>query len=183
MTCLSMIRTDIARLAPSVAGAVVTPPGYYPTDLRSAYSLPAPASGAGSGITVAIVDAYDLASAATDLAAYRSQFGLSACTVANNCFRKVDQNGGTHYPGPDPQAQWGIETALDIEMVSAICPNCHILLVEADTPNTDDLGTAVNTAVRLGASTASTSTILAWRSRSAAATKASACNSRRHRPT
>jgi subtilase family serine protease len=36
-------------------------------------------------------------------------------------------------------------------MVSAICPLCHIILVEAKTPSTANLGTAVNTAVSLGA--------------------------------
>jgi subtilase family serine protease len=40
---------------------------------------------------------------------------------------------------------------LDLEMVSAICPNCHILLVEASSPTTANLGTAVNTAVAQGA--------------------------------
>ena len=155
MSCLSLIRTDIAPLARGAVGAFLSPSGYNPTDLRSAYTLPAPGSGAGSGITVAIVDAYDLATAEADLAVYRSQFGLSACTTANQCFRKVDQNGGTSYPPTN--AGWGTETALDIEMVSAICPNCHILLVEADSSFTNDLGTAVNTAVTLGASVVSNS--------------------------
>jgi subtilase family serine protease len=36
-------------------------------------------------------------------------------------------------------------------MVSAITPNAHIILVEADQATMDDLGTAVNTAVSLGA--------------------------------
>ena len=48
--------------------------------------------------TVAIVDAYDDPNAESDLAAYRSQYGLAACTTANGCFRKVNQNGGTSYP-------------------------------------------------------------------------------------
>jgi subtilase family serine protease len=36
-------------------------------------------------------------------------------------------------------------------MVSAICPLCHIILVEATSASTNNLGTAVNTAVSLGA--------------------------------
>ena len=36
-------------------------------------------------------------------------------------------------------------------MVSAICPNCNILLVEATTASTANLGTAVNRAVTMGA--------------------------------
>ena len=154
MSCLSLVRTDLAPLAKAAVGQLVSPSGYYPSDLQSAYALPAPATGAGSGITVAIVDAGDLATAESDLAAYRSQFGLSACTTANHCFKKVDESGGTSYP---PDAGWGVEIALDIEMVSAVCPNCHILLVEATIPNVDHLGTAVDTAVRLGASAVSNS--------------------------
>jgi subtilase family serine protease len=46
---------------------------------------------------------------------------------------------------------------LDIEMVSAICPNCHILLVEGSSPTTANLGTAVNTAVAQGAVSVSNS--------------------------
>ena len=155
VSCLALIRTDLAAQARTLVGSSVSPSGYYPTDLRSAYALPAPASGAGTGITVAIVDAYDLTTAAGDLAAYRTQFGLSACTTASGCFRKVDQDGGISYPGTD--SGWGLETALDIEMVSAVCPNCHILLVEATSSSIDDMGTAVNTAVRLGATVVSNS--------------------------
>jgi subtilase family serine protease len=36
-------------------------------------------------------------------------------------------------------------------MVSAICPNCHILVVEANSSSFADLGTAANEAVTLGA--------------------------------
>jgi hypothetical protein len=100
-------------------------------------------------MTVAVVDAGDLPSAEADLAAYRSQFSLPPCTTANGCFRKVDQRGGTAYPAP--VSGWGLEIALDIDMVSAACPNCNILLVEADSVYFGDLGTAVNAAVTMGA--------------------------------
>jgi subtilase family serine protease len=123
------------------------PQGLNPADLQSAYKLPS--STAGAGKTVAIVDAYDDPNAEQDLAVYRQQFGLPPCTTANGCFKKVDQNGGTNYPQPD--SGWAGEIALDLDMVSAICPNCHILLVEADSAYMEDLGASVNTAVRLGA--------------------------------
>jgi len=94
--CASLRRTDMAAVPASQPGtapdgigaapAVVN--GYGPLDLRSAYGLP---SSGGSGRIVAIVDAFDLATAAADLAIYRAQFGLPACTVASGCFRKVDQ--------------------------------------------------------------------------------------------
>ncbi|WP_126603148.1 S53 family peptidase [Dictyobacter aurantiacus] len=130
-----------------------SPSGLNPTDLQSAYKLPS--STAGSGQTVAIVDAYNDPNAESDLAVYRSQFGLPACTTANGCFRKVDQNGGTKYPRGN--SGWAEEISLDLDMVSAICPNCHILLVEASSSSFTNLGTGVNTAVNLGANTISNS--------------------------
>jgi subtilase family serine protease len=129
------------------------PSGYNPADLQSAYKLPS--STAGSGQTVAIVDAYNDPNAESDLGVYRSKFGLSPCTTANGCFRKVDQNGGTSYPRGD--TGWAEEISLDLDMVSAVCPNCHILLVEAKTNSFANLATAVDTAARLGAKAISNS--------------------------
>lgn len=130
-----------------------SPSGLNPADLQSAYNLPS--STAGSGQTIAIVDAYDDPNAEADLGVYRSQFGLSACTTANGCFRKVDQNGGTKYPRAN--GGWAQEISLDLDMVSAICPNCHILLVEASSSSLTNLGTAVNEAAALGANAISNS--------------------------
>ena len=146
MHCNAMIRTDTAASTGVLPN--VTPSGYGPADLQSAYVLPS--GSGGSGQTVAIVDAQDLPTAESDLATYRSQYGLPACTTANGCFRKVNQNGQSS-PLPAPDAGWGSEIALDIDMVSAVCPNCHILLVEANSATISNLGTAVNTAVSLGA--------------------------------
>jgi hypothetical protein len=129
-----------------------TPPGLVPADLRSAYGL---AAGGGSGATVAIVDAYDMPYAEEDLAVFRAQFGMAPCTTANGCFRKVDQRGGMSYPAPD--FGWGSEIDLDLQMVSAICPNCKLLLVEAYSPMISDLGQAEDTAANLGASVISNS--------------------------
>jgi subtilase family serine protease len=129
------------------------PVGYGPSDLQSAYSLPS--STRGSHETVAVVDGYDDPSAEHDLGVYRAQFGLSACTTANGCFRKVDQTGGVDYPQPD--GGWSQEISLDLDMVSAICPNCHILLVEATTTSMANLGAAEDTAVALGANAVSNS--------------------------
>ncbi|MFE5581630.1 putative Ig domain-containing protein [Kitasatospora sp. NPDC056531] len=144
MACLALARTDIAQQATPAPD--ITPSGYGPSDLASAYNLPA---SAGSGATVAIVDAQDDPNAESDLAAYRSQYGLPACTTANGCFKKVDQRGGTSYPTAD--SGWAGEISLDVDMVSAVCPNCHILLVESDDANMGNLGAAVNTAVSMGA--------------------------------
>ena len=122
------------------------PTGFGPSDIQSAYNL---GGNPGSGQTVAIVDAYDDPNAESDLATYRSQWGLSACTTSNGCFSKVDQSGGTTYPSGD--SGWGVEITLDLDAVSAACPGCHIMLVEANTNNDTDLGAAVDEAVKLGA--------------------------------
>jgi hypothetical protein len=129
-----------------------TPIGYGPADLQRAYSLPA--SG-GSHETVAVVDGYDDPAAEHDLGVYRSLFGLPACTTSNGCFRKVDQSGGHDYPEPD--GGWAQEISLDLDMVSAVCPHCHLLLVEATTTSMANLGAAEDTAVRLGADAISNS--------------------------
>ncbi len=115
-------------------------PGYFPPELRAAYGLTAASESAGAGQTVAIVDAYDDPNAESDLAKYREKFGLPACTATNGCFAKVDQRGGSEYPSAS--ASWAQEISLDLDMVSAICPNCRILLVEADSNSLADLGAA-----------------------------------------
>ncbi|HEX8967194.1 MAG TPA: S53 family peptidase [Chloroflexota bacterium] len=143
------MRTDIQG-KPSATGQ---PSGYGPADLRSAYQLPSTSAGAGQ--TVAVVDAYDDPNAESDLGVYRAQYGMSSCTTANGCFRKVNQYGQSSYPRPS--GSWAEEISLDLDMVSAVCPNCKILLVEARSSSLADLGTAVNTAVSLGATEVSNS--------------------------
>ena len=138
---------QVAPVEPAAVTPNALPSGYGPSDLRSAYALTA--SGSGSQ-TVAIVDAYDDPNAESDLASYRSTYGLPACTTANGCFKKVNQTGSTTGL-PTANSSWAGEISLDVDMVSAICPNCHILLVEAKSPTTANLGTSVNTAVSLGA--------------------------------
>ncbi len=130
-----------------------SPSGYNPSDLQGAYNLPS--ATAGSGQTVAIVDAYNDPKAESDLSFYRSYFHLPACTTANGCFKKVGQSGTTNYPSNN--ASWSQEISLDLDMVSAVCPNCHILLVEATSPTSANLGISVNTAVKLGANAVSNS--------------------------
>jgi subtilase family serine protease len=144
MHCMSLRRTDVKGHFAVTPDA--TPSGLGPTDLQNAYKLTA----GGSGATVAIVDAYDDPNAESDLGVYRTQFGLPACTTANGCFRKANQNGQAS-PLPTPDAGWAGEIALDLDMVSAACPSCHILLVEANSANDADLYTAVDRAVTMGA--------------------------------
>ncbi len=130
-------------------------PGLHPADLRSAYGLP---STGGAGSTIAVVDGGDDPNAESDLAVYRRTFGLPACTTANGCFRKANESGATNGTGlPAASEEWSEEIAIDLDMVSAICPQCHVLLVETNSTNISDFGTAVDTAVRLGATEVSNS--------------------------
>jgi subtilase family serine protease len=144
-SCDALIRSDIAKSAASLRAAAAAPSGLSPANLQSAYKLPS--ATAGSGQTVAIVDAYNAPTAEADLGVYRSQYGLGTCTTANGCFKKVDQNGGTSYPRTD--GGWAQEISLDLDMVSAVCPKCKIVLVEASSSSFANLGTAENTAARL----------------------------------
>ncbi|HTT97748.1 MAG TPA: hypothetical protein VMF58_06830 [Rhizomicrobium sp.] len=121
--------------------------GYTPADLRDAYKI---ATGGSSSTIVAAVDAYGYDNAESDLAVYRAQFGLPPCTTANGCFRKFNQKGKRkNYPAQN--IGWAEQSALDLDMASAMCPNCRIWLVEADTSGLKDLAAAVATAARLGA--------------------------------
>ena len=131
------------------------PRGLTPAVLRDAYQLPATTAGAGQ--VIAIVDAYDDPRAAIDLAAYRTQFHLGTCNNrgAAPCFRKVNQRGGA--PLPRANEGWAGEISLDLDMASAICPRCRLLLVEADSSSVADLGLAEDAAARLGASVISNS--------------------------
>jgi subtilase family serine protease len=127
--------------------------GLVPSQLQSAYNVPPTG---GSGVTVAIVDTYDDPNAESDLALYRSTFGLPPCTTANGCFRKVNESGASS-PLPGGNTGWGVEISLALDMVSAACPECSILLVEASSADIFDLGAAENTAVALGAGVVSNS--------------------------
>jgi subtilase family serine protease len=99
----------------------------------------------GANQTIAIVDAYDDPNAEADLQVYRAQFGLPVCSSGNGCFMKVNQNGmaGSY---PFPNTGWAQEISLDLDMASAICPNCEIVLVEANDNNGSNLYAAEDTA-------------------------------------
>ena len=161
--CLALVRTDVhgglgvrgpaARAAGRTGAADALPPGYGPPDLDAAYSLPV---AAGAGQTIAVVDAFDDPTAEADLSVYRQTYGLPACTTANGCFRKLNEAGQAgNYPPEDNG--WATEISLDLDMVSAACPQCHILLVEGNSSLVSDLGDSVDTAVKKGADAVSNS--------------------------
>ncbi|HTR51860.1 MAG TPA: S8 family serine peptidase [Kofleriaceae bacterium] len=133
-----------------------TPSGYAPLDLQSAYAVDVSRT---VDATVAVVDAYGYPMLEGDLAAYRGQFGLPPCTVANGCLTILNQDGETS-PLPDPPPagdDWTIETALDVDMASAGCPSCKILVVQADDDGGDGLDVANDVAAASGATVISNS--------------------------
>lgn len=126
-----------------------------PQDLHAAYSLPSE-TGLSSTQTIAVIDAFDDPTAEADLGVYDAEFKLPACTSANGCFRKVNEYGQAS-PLPAVEGGWASEISIDVQMAHAICSSCHVLLVEASTEEFSDLGTAVNTAVKAGATEISNS--------------------------
>jgi subtilase family serine protease len=127
--------------------------GYTPAQLQAAYNLTGQLGG-GSGTKVAVVEAGDLVSASSDLAAYRSEYGLSTASF----FKYNEYGRQSNYPPTCEDYGWCIETALDIDMVSAACPNCTIYLMEAK-GGISDFEQAEKEAVTLGATIVSNSWI------------------------
>jgi hypothetical protein len=150
MACMALVpdRAKITSRAGPPAGA------YNPADLLGAYGLTSaagtPPSGAGGATTVAIVDAYNDSRASSDLAAYRARYGLPGCPAggAAPCLRIVNSAGGSMPPRPDRTGDWEFEESVDLDMVSAICPYCRILLVEARSDSIASLAAAEGYAAR-----------------------------------
>src|ERR1700722_2875474 len=124
--------------------------GYTPAEIRSAYKIP---STGGAGQTVAVVDPYNDPDAHKNLETYREKYGLPECPE-KNCFNKVTQKGetiieeGAGKNAPENNKGWSLEISLDLDMVSATCPECKILLVEAKTNAWANLGEAENEAAK-----------------------------------
>jgi subtilase family serine protease len=129
------------------------PFGFTPSDLANAYAIPA----STTTNTVAVVEAFGYRTLASDLAAYRAHFGIPACAVANGCLRIVGQTGGR--PPTTAGGVWAEQTSTDIDMVSAVCPTCHILVVQANNLSlAENLYPAIAEARTLGAKV----TVAAW---------------------
>jgi hypothetical protein len=158
--CLALIRTQVPATEASAqgvtpftlrAGAANAGPGggLTPAELGSAYGYDPGAGGAGQ--TVAIVDAFDDPSIASDLETFDTQYGLPACNEADGCFRKVGQTGSSFSVPTTDTTGWSVEEALDVETVHAVCATCKVLLVEAKDNEFSNLAAAENEAVALGA--------------------------------
>ncbi len=120
--------------------------GIDPQELRAAYDIPA--SG-GAGQKIALIEGFSYKQAEKDLAEYRSHYGLPACTKKNGCLTIV--NGAGEKPTYGPPSGWELEVGLDLDMASTACPECQLLLVDAEAESWDALGTAVDRAASMGA--------------------------------
>ncbi|MGW2426702.1 S53 family peptidase [Streptomyces sp. NPDC001709] len=144
-TCEAMIRTDLPPMTSVPPNQM--PPGLSPLDFRRAYNL---FGQHGRGRTVAINVGFHHPNLESDLAVYRRQFHLPPCTTANGCLRVINQRGGSTLPtAVDPS--WATEEALDVDAVSAACPDCRILVVEDDTAFFSNLFAGSDQAVAQGA--------------------------------
>jgi subtilase family serine protease len=144
-----------AAIAARVRGAASEPAGLSPADIAAAYKLPVRRN---PDQTVAVVEAYRTPDLAANLAVYRSHYGLGACKESTGCLRVVNEKGNAEpLPASAVPSGWDIETMLDVSMVSAVCPHCKILVVEARNESIANLAAAENTAARLGAQVISNS--------------------------
>jgi subtilase family serine protease len=143
-----------------VAGTALGPttpisqiPGLHPADLQSAYNAPSATAGAGQTIGIVIVN--NDPNLAADLAVYRSTFGLPACTTASGCLRIVPAEFLTQ-----ADVNWSHELSIDVDMASAMCPKCKLLVVEAASTSESDLQFALTTAILNGANVVSNSYVI-----------------------
>jgi subtilase family serine protease len=138
------------------AAGVGEPQSDTPLYLQQAYDLTALSATQGANETVAVVDAYNDPSVAADLSSFRADSGLPVCTTASGCFRVLNETG-TMAPLPANDAGWSVEESLDVDAVSALCPNCKIVLVEANATDNTDMQEAIQAAVGAGANIVSNS--------------------------
>ncbi|HVZ12625.1 MAG TPA: Ig-like domain-containing protein [Patescibacteria group bacterium] len=139
--------------------------GFGPDQIHNGYNLPCTPGGPVQSVcatpslfgpqVIGIVDAYNAPTIENDLNMYSENYGLPLCTRANGCLSIVNQNGGSSLPPSN--SSWALETSLDVEVAHMMCQTCKILLVEANSASITDLGTAVNRAATLGATSISNS--------------------------
>jgi subtilase family serine protease len=127
--------------------------GLTPLDFSTAYGLTQTTASANQ--TVAIVDAYNDPNIGADLNTFDTQYGLPACALGT-CLKVVGEAGTSALPSDDTTG-WSVEETLDVETVHSVCQKCKIILVEANGSSDSDLGTAEDSAARLGATEISNS--------------------------
>ena len=157
--------------------AANTPGGYFetPASLACVYKQVEVVTGCSPAVVtavsnrgskaIAIVDAFDDPNAATDLAAYSSEFGLPAPTKANFEVIYAKQGGSTRAADPPPQDStggWELEESVDIEMAHAMAPRAKIYLVEAYSGGSGDMLPAVTLASNLVAADGGGEVTMSW---------------------
>jgi subtilase family serine protease len=149
MRCYALYRPQFAVNRALAAGKVTRPVGWTPQQLERAYRLPVSRQ---SHQTIAVSIAYSTPHLAQYLAVYRKQFGLPPCTVASGCLRIVNQHGKVSPAAPSGLGTgWDVETTLDVSMISAACPHCKIIVVQANSTLDSDLARTDDTAAAMGA--------------------------------
>lgn len=157
VSCLAVRRTAYVNGVRQHGVLPATGTAFGAPALRKAYGITT--LGARYKV-IAVVDAMHSGTAFEDLAGYRNLYQLGAmenCGVSNAsptklpngknpCFLQLDQTGKVNNSSQTTDVGWAQEIALDIEMASAVCPHCSVLLVEANSPSFADLDAAVRTA-------------------------------------
>jgi subtilase family serine protease len=148
-SCMALILKGVKQRTEAQLGTHGFKPtgfGYGRPALTKAYKLPS----SSPTRNVAVIDAYNDPDAVSNYNTYRSSWGLAACNTSTEagCLTVTNQNGAASpLPSNAGDTGWDVEESLDVDMVAAICPNCHVFLVEASSADISDLGTAVNSAV------------------------------------
>ncbi len=108
-------------------------PCFTPTQIRAAYDVPGSLTGAGK--TIAIVDAFQDPTIASDLALFDSTFGLPAPAlniIAPDRLTPFD-------PSNADEVGWAAEISLDVQWAHAIAPAATIDLVLAKSDQDPDI--------------------------------------------
>lgn len=160
-TCFADARIPVSEGTPGAEpftiGGYSTGPkgGYTPADLLTAYGLTSLPANAGSGQTVAVVDAFNDPHALADLNHFDENYGLPDETSSS--FKILNQTGATSPLPANDSSGWSVEESLDVDAVRGICHNCTILLVETNDNENDNLAAGVHAAVTKGATEVSNS--------------------------
>ena len=124
VTCFSIRRT----MVPHAATPNALPAGLHPADLRSAYKMPSSVPGAGRPSPSSTRTTTRTPRPTSPLPQRLRPAGVhhrQRLLPQGQRERRHHAAGGRTPAGPT-------EISLDLDMVSAICPSCHILLVEAN---------------------------------------------------
>ena len=130
-SCFALKRSGVHR-GPrrSPPNAIPSGVGYGPSQLQSAYALTSASASNGSGRTVALVDAYDYPNAR--VRPERLPLGRRPARGRELQEGQPERRDLARCPLRRRPATTGpVEEALDLDMASAICPLCSIVLVEA----------------------------------------------------